>query len=575
MKRKDLHSPNHPVDAVNGSNRIKRSVLLYSLALAFILPAAPAVRAQDKTGEIDKLFTWAGSSTPGCVCAVSQHGKPILNRAYGMADLEREVPLTPNSVFDAASLTKQFVAAAILLLVEEKRLDLSDDVRKYIPELHDYGHRITIDQLLTHTSGLRDWTGLGMLAASKTDALTMVLRQRGLDFIPGEEWSYSNSGYVLLKEIINRYSGMPFSEFARKRLFEPIGMKLTAYRNDLREVVKNRALGYEKENGQWKLDMALDNDRGGGGALLSTASDLLLWNEALTRGSLGNFVTQKLQEPARLNNGRKLGYARGLFLNTSRGGNVIGHTGGSGGYGSILTRIPAQGLSVAILCNSGSAANRMAAVRRILDLFLISEVPQTSTRKAAENTELNPSDLAGKAGLYFSEKGGDPLRLAINNGRLAIAGGPALVPLATDRFINPEEFLEFMSGDEFELRFLSQDAFELKSMEGKITRYNRAAAYTPSPEELKAFTGSYQNTEAGSVLRIEPKGEALLVVLEHSPEKKLEAKALAPGIFQAGRMTMRFQRDKAGKIIGFSYTNPVLRNLPFTRLKDGGEIMGK
>ncbi len=255
----------------------RRLVVLTGLvAVTALLVGTPAY-GQDKTGEIDKIFSWATPNAPGCAVAVSRHGKMVVNRAYGLADLERDVPLSTSSIFDAASIRKQFVAAAVLLLVEEGRLSLSDDVRKFIPELPDYGHKITLVHLLTHTSGLRDWIPLRNWANGSYDAMTMILRQRGLNFAPGEEWSYSNSGYVLLTEIVARTSGMSFSEFARTRLFEPLGMKTTTYVDDLRRVVKNRALAYEKEGDHWRMDMLLDNDRGGGGALFSTAADLLIW----------------------------------------------------------------------------------------------------------------------------------------------------------------------------------------------------------------------------------------------------------------------------------------------------------
>lgn len=552
--------------------KINFALVLPVPSLLIALLTGMTAYTQDKTAEIDKIFSWATPATPGCVCAVSQHGKMVVNRAYGMADLERDVPLTTNSVFDAASLTKQFVAAAILLLVEEKRLSLSDDVRKYITELPDYGHKITIDHLLTHTSGLRDWTGITPLAAADVDALTLVLRQRGLNFKPGEEWSYSNSGYVLLKEIVARTTGMPFGDFARKRLFEPLGMKATVYQHDLREVVKHRVLAYDKENGEWKLDIKLDNDRGGGGALLSTASDLLIWNEALTSSRLGTFVTEKLQEPARLNNGRQVRYARGLYLNTSRGGKVIMHTGGSAGYRSILTRIPEQGISIAILCNAGETGDRGAFVRRIFDLLVPVTATPTAESKApvvvTDSAGAAATDLNGKAGLFFNEHTGEPLRLIVNNGRLGIAGASALVTVAKDRFRNPTGLLIFMSGDEFELQFLSQDQFELKSMEGKTIRYRRAWSYTPAPEDLKAFAGRYESKEIGAIFQIEPQEKGLVIRLEHSPDKTLPFRPVDPDVFQAERITVRFVRDKAGKVVALAYSNPVLRNITFTQLNN-------
>src|SRR5688572_26354183 len=221
--------------------------LLASFVGSALLAGAP-VYAQDKTAEVDKIFSWTKPNEPGCAVAVSQNGKLIVNKAYGSADLERDVPLSANSVFDAGSVRKQFVAAAILLLVEEGKLSLSDDVRKHIPQLPDYGHKITVDHLLTHTSGIRDWQPLLNLAGGDPDAMTMVLRQRELNFVPGEEWSYSNSGYILLPEIIKRVTGMPFSEFARKRIFEPLGMKSTSHPEDPLYLIKNRAIAYSKDD---------------------------------------------------------------------------------------------------------------------------------------------------------------------------------------------------------------------------------------------------------------------------------------------------------------------------------------
>jgi len=534
-------------------------------------PAATQATVQDKASEIDEIFDWTTPDAPGCVVAVSHHGELIVERAYGSADLERDVPLSPSSVFDVGSLRKQFIAAAILLLVDEGQLSLSDDVRQHIPELPDTGHSITVDHLLTHTSGIRDWTGIAMLSDGDEEALTMILRQRGLNFAPGEEWSYSNSGYVLLTEMIARKSGMSFADFAHKRLFEPLGMKSSRYLDDLRAIVKNRALAYEKEGDSWRLEMLLDNDRGGG-ALLSTAGDLIVWNEALTSGRLGAFVTEKLHEPATLNNGRKLGYARGLALDTNRGGRVVWHGGSAAGYKSLLGRYPEQGLSIAMLCNGGDNADGMMSARRIYDLF----VPATVAPDAAANAPVTIPDssdaeeieVSSKAGLFFSERTGEPLRLIVRGGRLRVAVGPPLIPVAEDRFRNPRGVLRFMSQDEFELHFLSSDEFELESMEGKATAYRRAESYAPTPDDLQAFVGRYESDEIGTVIQIEPRGDSLVMRLEHSPATSLEFEPVDRDTFQWRMMTVRFHRDKAGKVLAFAYSNPVLRNIRFTRLRD-------
>lgn len=584
--------------------------------VAALLAATPA-RAQDKTGDIDKIFDWVTPETPGCAVAASLNGKVVVNRAYGSADLERAVPITPATVFDAGSLRKQFVAAAVLLLAEQGRLALTDDVRKHIPAMADPGHKVTIDHLLTHTGGIRDWTGLMPLTYGDPSALTLILRQRGLNFAPGEEWSYSNSGYVLLAEIVARVSGMRFSEFARKHLFEPLGMKSSAYSEDTREIVKNRALAYDKQNGRWKLAMMLDNDRGGG-AVLTTASDLLIWNDALTNNRLGAFVSEKIQEPAKLSNGRTLTYARGLFVETNRGGKSFWHTGSADGYKAWLGRFPDHGLSLAIMCNSGDEGNRTMFARRVLDLFVppapatpaaaapaapiaaavapaapAAAVSKTRTPAAASpeapiaaaaasdartspsaaagapaHAAAAPSDLNAKAGLFFADNSTEPLRLSANRNGLSIAGGPSLVTLSADRFRNPRGALSFMSQDEFELRFLSPDEFELKSMEGKTTRYRRVQPWAPSAGDLNDFAGRYTSDEIGATFRIAAAEGALRATLEHAPERSLTFRPVARDLFQLSRVTLRFQRDSGGKIVGLHYSNPVVRDVHFPRLTE-------
>ncbi len=545
-----------------------RPVLFVVTALLLGTP----VYAQDKTSEIDKIFSWATAATPGCAVAVSQHGKVVVNRAYGLADLERDVPLSPGSIFDIGSVRKQFVAAAVLLLVENGRLSLSDDVRKHFPELPDYGQKVTVNHLLTHTSGVRDWTGIRPLAGGNADVVSLILRQRGLNFAPGEEWSYSNSGYVLLTEIVARASGMSFADFTRKRLFEPLGMKTTFSPVDLRDVIKNRALAYEKEGNGWRVGMYVGNERGSsGGAILSTASDLLIWNDALTSGRLGAFVTEKLQEQTRLNNGRKLSYARGLIVDAYRGGTLVSHSGSAAGYSAWLGRIPAHGLSFAVLCNS-DAMSASGLARRVGDQFLPAATAETAEARApaavAESAGVTALDLNSKAGLFFGERTGEPMRLTVNNGKLQIVGGAPLIAVTKDRFRNPRGELFFMSQDEFELRFLSEDQFELKSMEGQTTRYRRAQPYSPTAADLQAFAGRYESDEIGAVFQVVPGKDGLVMRFDLSPDKALQFRPVDRDAFQASRMTVRFHRDSAGKVVAFDYSNPVVRNIRFTRLSD-------
>jgi CubicO group peptidase (beta-lactamase class C family) len=480
--------------------------------------------------------------------------------------------LTPDSLFDAASIRKQFVAAAVLLLVEERRLSLSDDVRTHVPDLPDYGHTITLDHLLTHTSGLRDWIPLQDWGNDRDDAMTVILRQRGLNFTPGEEWSYSNSGYVLLTEIVARTSGMSFQEFAQKRFFDPLGMKSTIYVDDLRDVIRNRALAYEPDGSRWRADMRIGLERGGG-ALFSTARDLLLWNDALTSDRLGRFVSEKLAEPARLGNGRRLDYGRGLLLGANYAGRMMWHGGGAAAYRSILARYPDQGMSIAVLCNAGERSDgRDAFAARIHDLFVSPTGVRPAPPAPAANPVVEGLDVNSKAGLFFSERTGEPLRLGANAGRLAVAGGGPLVAVTQDRFRNARAALDFMSQAQFELTFSSPDQFELKTTEGETTRYRRARPYKPGAADLQAFTGRYESDELRAVMQITPGKGGVSIRVNESPTQVIELGPVDADTFQRGMQTVRFRRDAAGTVIALELMNPALRRISFTRVSARADL---
>jgi CubicO group peptidase (beta-lactamase class C family) len=526
------------------------------------------VFAQDKTAEIDKIFSAFKPDEPGCSVAVSHNGRPVANRAYGLADLERNVPLTPETIFDAGSVVKQFVAASVLLLVEDGKLSLTEDIRKYIPELPDPGHKITLDHLMTHTSGVRDWTGIRPLTEGDPTAVAMALRQRGLNFAPGEEWGYSNTNFELLKEIVARTSGMPFSDFTRQRLWGPLKMRSTNYLHDLTDVVKNRALAYKKEKSGWKLDMYLGNDHGGSGALLTTAGDLVTWNNALANGALGKFVTQKLHEPAALNNGRKVTYARGVRVDTRGGYKMVWHSGAAAGYSTLAGSLPEHGISFAIMCNVDEGA-RDAYANSIFDLFLPPAPAEGNTPAANSGVVIAAGDLSARAGLFFNEQNGQPMLLAVNKNNLAIAGGGPLAALSPDRFRNLRRSVFFMSEADFELQFLSADRFEIKTKEGETTKYRRAAGYAPTAAELTAFAGQYDSSEMGAVMEIVAEKGGLVFRFYRNPAKALPLKPVDRDTFMAGMMTLRFLRDKDGKVVGYDYSNPVLRNIKYTRLSRG------
>lgn len=534
--------------------------MIFKISLTTLLLASTTLaQAPDLSAAVDKIFAWSKPNEPGCAVAALQDGKLVINKTYGSADLERDVPIGPNTLFDAGSIRKQFVAASILLLAEEGKLSLTDDVRKYIPELPDYGHKITIDHLLTHTSGIRDWQPLLNLAGGDPTAMSMILRQRELNFKPGDEWSYSNSGYVLLPEIVTRVSGTPFAQFVQKRVFEPAGMRSSTYVDDPRSLVKARALAYSKEKDQWKWDMYLGNERGGAGALYTTPVDLVAWNDALRTNRLGAALTQKLLGPTVLNSGRKLTYARGKQVEPFReGGVLVWHGGGAGGYSAREVSLPQQGVSVATTCNGDNLA---ADTGRILDLLVPGSFNETPPSTNPNSVELG--DLRAKTGLFLDEKTGEPLRIGANPNGLMIAGGGPLVALAPDTFKNMRTSLFFMSEADVELKFLSGDRIELKTKEGDVSHYRHAAAWTPTADDLKALAGSYRSDELLATFDATPTKSGLNVQANNA--NIVEFKPAEKDVFQIGQSLIRFTRDSSGKVTGLVYSNPVLRGVKFTR----------
>jgi CubicO group peptidase (beta-lactamase class C family) len=546
--------------------RLRRPQLLSAVVVGMLLPTAAL--AQDKAARVDSIFRSITTETPGCAAGVSQQRNVVLTRYYGLGDLEKRVPLGASSLFDIGSTQKQFTAASILLLAQDGRLELDDDIRKHLPELPDYGHKVTIDNLITHTGGIRDWTGLLPLAPEGTDVHTLLLRQRGLNFVPGTEWAYSNGGYELAKMIVARASGMSFAEFTRKRIFEPLGMKSTAYVPDILQAGANAAHGYQKEGAGWKPYMRLGNNRGGG-AIASTVNDMLTWQDALASGKLGMSVTEKLHEQTRLTSGRKLNYARGVIVDSTPGGVVISHSGGAAGFSTWMGRVPEHNLSVAVSCNFDPVSATNLAGRIIDDVFLPPANQQALAQWRATRPVAAPGvDVSSREGLYFDERTGEPMRLGVNNGRLQIVNGPPLVPVTATSFRVPRPTTFFRSQDDFVMTFTDADHIEFKSMEGQVTRYRRAQSYTPTAADLQALDGRYESSELGSVFEIVPGSNTIAMRFENTPEKSLDLTPVERDTYMMRMMIVRFRRDASGKVTGFVYDNPVVKGIQFARLGD-------
>lgn len=312
--------------------------------------------------DLDTVFGFLSPIGAGCVAGVTSGGSS-LTVAYGQADLEHAAPLSPESVFESGSLAKQFTGAAMLLLVQDGKLTLDDDIRTYLPEMPDYGTPITIRHLLNHTSGLREqWSLLALIGAppgtqihDQTTILDLASRQRGLNFTPGTEFLYTNTNYTLAAIIIARVSGQTLQAFTHERLFQPLGMSQTRWREDFRTVVPGRAMAYAQTETGFIANMPFTNVIGNGG-LLTTASDLLRWNAFLDHPSAlpdGMALVTALQTPGHLSDGTPLDYALGLEVSPRQGQTLASHSGSTGGYKSWIGRYPERDISVVVLCNNG------------------------------------------------------------------------------------------------------------------------------------------------------------------------------------------------------------------------------
>lgn len=451
--------------------RVQRS-LRFATLLLLLVPTGAIVLAQTaatpaspqpatRQAAVDKVFAAWNTTTPGCAVGVAEKGKPVLQRAYGMAELEHAVPNTPATIFEAGSVSKQFTAAAVILLAIDKKLSLDDDVRKYVPELPVYSAPITLRQMLSHTSGLRDWGNLvavaGMPRGSRTythaHVVDILSRQQALNFPPGTRWSYSNSGYNLAAVIVARVSGQSFAEFSRTRIFEPLGLTHTSWRDDHARVVPGRAIGYSPQGTttRFRQDMPFENVHGNGG-LLTTVGDLLQWQQALINGPFAkNGLAAQQQTMATLPDGRALHYGLGVFTGVYNGVPEVNHSGATAGYRAFLTYYPSADLTVAVLCNAGNA-NPTQLSRAVSDIYLGDranpDAPRSTTLREAQgplvgvtrDDTYKPStaDLNAFVGTYVSEEVETQLIASIENGALVLRRRPdaliTLRPHSRDRF---------------------------------------------------------------------------------------------------------------------------------------------
>jgi CubicO group peptidase (beta-lactamase class C family) len=538
--------------------RNRPCVSLIVIAAAAFLGSRTAAQAPGTSiqPQVDKLFSRWTASTPGCAVGADVKGQPVVRAAYGTADLEHDVPITLDTIFEVGSVSKQFTAAAVLLLARDGKLSLDDKVRKHIPEMPDVAADITIRQMLNHTAGLRDWGNLAAIAGwprttrvhTHAHVLDIVSRQRMLNFEPGTRWSYSNTGYNLAAILVSRVSAMSFADFTRARIFEPLGMKDTSWRDDHTRIVKRRAIAYGEQKAVFSTLMPFENVHGNGG-LLTTVGDLLKWNANFANPVVGDarFVAD-MERRTRFNDGREHEYALGLYVDTYRGRREVDHSGGTAGYVAHLSRYPEHGVSVAVMCNvtSGNATN---SAKAIADLLL----PPGRAADSPASEPLNAEEGPRYAGLYRSLKPAAVVTISVQKDRLTSSSFGPLTRVARHRFDAGGAYVL-----EFDGRFLRvTDEF------GTADDYERVEPWKPGVQDLKPMAGRYVSDEIQTSVDLVLDGDRLMVKRETATPVPLTS--VFPDGFSSPVGWILVRRDSSGRVTGLSVNGDRVWDLRFTR----------
>jgi CubicO group peptidase (beta-lactamase class C family) len=538
--------------------RLTPSRGLIAFALALAVPAARPVWGQSTNPRVDSIFTtFDKRDTPGCAVAVVDGGKTVFAKGYGMASLEHDVPITPSSAFYAASVSKQFTAFAVALLAQQGKLSLDDDIRKWIPEVPDFGKTITVRNLIHHTSGLRDYFGLLGMTGWPSDGpitearfLDLVSRQKALNFDPGSRHLYSNTGYVLLSILVKRVSGQSLREFADQAIFGPLGMTNSHFRDDHTMLVKNRALAYSPRSGGWQLNVP-GFDVVGDGGLFTTVEDLAKWARNFDDHTVGgDELAARVLTRGRLTSGDSIPYAFGLVHNVYRGQPTIEHGGAYGGYRTQVLRFPTQRFAVATLCNS-SAANAAQLSQSVAAVYLgdrLAPVAQPMAGSSANGmgvVRLTREQLGRYAGAYWDAKNESLRRIEVRDSVLAVMGTPiVLSPVSETAF---RANIANIS-TRFTVERDGSAVMEETLPGGEKATYRRMPAPKTDARTLSQYAGEYVSDELDTTWRIEQRDGALIVSRGAVPNITLQPVFL--DAFNSPGGVVRFVRAADGRVTG-------------------------
>ena len=539
-----------------------RSVILIA-AFTAAIPSALPLRAQataDQTRRADSLFAeFAVAGSPGASVAVVRDGKVVFTKGYGLANLEHQVPNTPSTVFYVASVSKQFAGLAVAMLVQQGKVSLTDDIRKYLPELQVMQPPITVNHLLHHTSGMRDWPGTLTIAGWRYDdvisfdqILTFAANQKTLNFVPGAEYTYSNTGYNLLAAMVQRVTGKSFRAWTDENLFKPLGMTGTVFRDDHTLVVPRRALGYSRgPNGTWR---AVTNNLTalGSSSMMSSAEDMAKWLMNFDDARVGGEAAKTMARTRGvLNNGSEIPYAFGISHGTYRGVPMLNHSGSWASFVSFLVQFPQQKSGVVVLANTPTV-NTARTAYALADIFIgdaLGPLPTLPVAPAApaSTTGVDAALLDRYVGVYKLGPGWY-VRISRSDNSL-VAQVPGEQPAPMTARTAQEFWVQNYNGAMTFVAEASGPATALMYRGRRSERVDDRGATAPA--SLSIYAGTYESEELGIAYPVELRGTRLVIRSRQLGEIPLLHQWRDDFSGTGAFRSVEFERDKSGRVTGF------------------------
>jgi CubicO group peptidase (beta-lactamase class C family) len=533
-----------------------------------------------KDKELSKLFEKYSGKSPGCVVAIIDDGEVVYQKGFGKACIEHDVDINEETVFHVASVSKQFTAFAVMLLVENGKVNLDDDIRKYISDLlPEYEFPITIKHLLTHTSGLRDQFDLLELAGwridddliTDNDILNIIRQQKKLNFKPGEQFSYCNTGFTLLSVIVERVSGLSFAQYTEQFIFKPLGMNFTHFHSDHKKIVKNKAYGYSGSKEKATLRTPNFSTVGATG-LHTNIKDLILWVSNFEEFKIGNeMMLSKMTTENKLSDGEDSGYGLGFFVGKHKGFDFFEHAGGDGGFRSQLIYFVNMKVAIIILANTDEIFGANLS-RQVADIYfsLNKEVSETGKKLQSSNEKTDnycpDTNVLNKiSGAYRNILKDYVSILEIKDGKL-FDTGYELIPVSENTFKLKDfpvliEWKNLEDENNIEMHYI---------LETNKRIISKKMPPVDSDLQLNEYSGEFLSDEINTSYLIEVIGKSLYLQRHKFPPALLtpiykDSFVNKGQIIVDETITLHFLRDDNNLVCGLSINTGRIRNIEFVK----------